>query len=104
MVGLEVINGLSLVYVHNFFDCFQFNHHTIFDKKVHSSGTNLLIAIENGHFHFPFKKEIGQIHFNGQRPLINHLLKTIAQKDKQLDDFEQTVKQLEQQTKTKKKQ
>lgn len=31
-------------------------------------------------------------------------VKTIAQKDKQLDDFEQTVKQLEQQTKTKKKQ
>ena len=31
-------------------------------------------------------------------------VKTIAQKDKQLDDFEQTVKQIEQQTKTKKKQ
>ena len=31
-------------------------------------------------------------------------VKTIAQKDKQLDDFEQAVKQLEQQTKTKKKQ
>lgn len=31
-------------------------------------------------------------------------VKTITQKDKQLDDFEQTVKQLEQQTKTKKKQ
>ena len=76
---LQIVQSLSKMYILQLNQSFQFHRNYLADQKIHPPRSNILSLIKNGHCPFPVKSKTLIRHFNLQRPLINYLLKAIAQ-------------------------